>query len=110
MRGVSSTPVVSFISTRRVSRLQLRRLLQLKAPGNLESRWLTEDIPYGLAAWVSIARQYGIDTPLMNGLIDIGSVVMGQDGWTSGRGVEKLGIAGMSQEELRTFLQTGQIG
>jgi hypothetical protein len=46
----------------------------------------------------------------MNGLIDIGSVVMGQDGWTSGRGVEKLGIAGMSQEELRTFLQTGQIG
>jgi len=85
-------------------------LTRLKAPGNLESRWLTEDIPYGSAAWVSIARQYGIDTPLMNGLIDIGSVVMGQDGWTSGRGVEKLGIAGMSQEELRTFLQTGQIG
>lgn len=84
-----------------------RMLTSLKAPGSLDSRWLTEDIPYGLAAWVSIAAQYGVETPLMRGLIDIGSVVMGLDGWSEGRGVEELGIAGMSREDLRGYLQSG---
>ncbi len=84
-----------------------RMLTRLKAPGSLESRWLTEDIPYGLAAWVSIAAQYNIETPLMRGLIDIGSVVMGLDGWTEGRGVDDLGIAGMSREDLRGYLRGG---
>ena len=85
-------------------------LTRLKAPGSLESRWLTEDIPYGLAAWASIAAQYDVETPLMRGLIDIGSVVMGLDGWTEGRGVDALGIAGMSREGLRGYLQTGLPG
>ena len=55
-------------------------LTQLKAPGSLESRWLSEDIPYGLSTWHDVGAQYGVDAPLMRGLVDIGSVVMGADG------------------------------
>jgi opine dehydrogenase len=85
-------------------------LTRLKAPGSLESRWLTEDIPYGLAAWSSVGAQYLVETPTMRALVDIGSVVMGFDGWTAGRGVEELGIAGMDRQRLTAFLQSGDAG
>ncbi len=81
-----------------------RMLTQLKAPGSLESRWLTEDIPYGLAAWSSVGAQYNVETPTMRALVEIGSIVMGLDGWSCGRGPKELGIAGMDKKELRTFL------
>ena len=84
-----------------------RMLTQLKAPGALESRWLTEDIPYGLSAWHDVGAQYGVDAPLMRGLVDIASVVMGFDGWTTGRSVRELGIAGMGLEDLNAFLEVG---
>ncbi|MCZ6632797.1 MAG: NAD/NADP octopine/nopaline dehydrogenase family protein [bacterium] len=84
-------------------------LTRLKAPGTLESRWLTEDIPYGLAAWSSVGTQFGVETPILRSIVDIGSIVIGVDGWTSGRGVEELGISGLSLEALHTYLQTGQV-
>ena len=85
-------------------------LTRLKAPGSLESRWLTEDIPYGLATWSLLGAQYGVETPLMRAMVDIGSVVMGFDGWTAGRGIEDLGIAGMDRERLKTLLRVGHSG
>ena len=87
-----------------------RMLTQLKAPGTLDSRWLTEDIPYGLAVWSSIGAQYGVDTPVMRSFVNIGSVVMGFDGWTSGRGMKELGIAGMQKKQLAAYLKTGRMG
>ena len=84
-------------------------LTRLKAPGSLESRWLTEDIPYGLASWSSVGSQYGVETPTMRGLVDIGSVVMGFDGWSSGRSVVELGIEGMDQTALTNYLHTARV-
>ena len=87
-----------------------RMLTQLRAPGVLGNRWLTEDIPYGLATWSLLASQYGVETPIMRALVDIGSVVMDADGWTAGRGPEELGIASMGREELKEYLATGHPG
>lgn len=80
-------------------------LTRLKAPGNLDNRWLTEDIPYGLASWASVGNQYGVQTPTLRSLVDIGSIIMDFDGWAEGRGVEKLGIAGMNKVSLQSFLK-----
>ena len=82
-------------------------LTRLKAPGSLESRWLTEDVPYGLAAWVSIGRQFGVATPVMESLVNLATPVMGFDGFEAGRGVEALGIAGLGRDELKEFLAWG---
>ena len=87
-----------------------RMLTRLKAPGSLETRWLTEDIPYGIATWSSLGAQYGVETPVMRALVEIGSIVMGLDGWTKGRNAEDLGITGMSRRELEAFLRDGNIG
>ncbi len=83
-------------------------LTRLKAPGSLESRWLTEDVPFGLAAWHSVGAQYGVPAPTIRAMVDIGSIVIGVDGWTSGRGVGELGIAGMDPSALKAYLQTGK--
>ena len=82
-------------------------LTRLKAPGSLDSRWLTEDVPYGLRAWVSVAREYGVATPMMESLVNLATPVMGFDGWIAGRGVKALGIAGLAKGELAAFLARG---
>jgi opine dehydrogenase len=79
-------------------------LTRLKAPGSLESRWLTEDVPYGLAAWVSIGRQFGVATPVMESLVNLAGPVMGFDGWQEGRGIAELGIEGMELDALKRYL------
>ena len=83
-------------------------LTRLKAPGSLDSRWLTEDIPYGIATWSKIGKQFGIDTPIIDSIVDLGSVVMGFDGWKAGRGPKEFGISGMSKESLKRYLETGE--
>jgi opine dehydrogenase len=82
-------------------------LTRLKAPGSIDSRWLTEDIPYGLAAWCSVGEQYGVEAPIMRSLVEVGSAIMGFDAWEKGRLVEELGIKGMDKEKLAAFLRAG---
>ena len=84
-----------------------RMLTQLRAPSVLTNRWLTEDIPFGIATWSLLGAQYGVETPIMRSMVDIGSVVMGFSGWDEARGLEELGILGMGREELKGFLTTG---
>lgn len=82
-------------------------LSKLKAPGTLDNRWLSEDIPYGIATWSQIGEQYGVDTPTMSAFVNIGSIVMGSDARLSGRGLDDLGISQMGQSDLSLFLKTG---
>lgn len=83
-------------------------LTRLKAPGSLESRWLTEDIPYGLAVWSRVGAQYGVETPILRSLVELGSVVMGFDAWEKGRGLEELGLAGLDRAGLAVLLEKGK--
>lgn len=87
-----------------------RMLTALKAPGTLQNRWLTEDMPYGIATWSLLGAKFGVDTPLMRAFVDIGSVVVGFDAWERARSLEDLGIADLDLEELRTYVQTGARG
>jgi opine dehydrogenase len=84
-----------------------RMLTALKAPGSLDTRWLTEDIPFGLASWSSIGSQYGVETPTIDACVHIGSIVIGFDGWEAARDVDALGIEGLTKEELSDYLRFG---
>jgi opine dehydrogenase len=81
-----------------------RMLTQLRAPGAVRTRWLTEDVPYGLAAWASLADQLGVETPVMDALVKLGLVVTRLDGHRAGRGVQELGLAGMSVQEMIEYV------
>jgi opine dehydrogenase len=82
-----------------------RMLTQLRAPGSLETRWLTEDVPYGLGAWVSLGEQFGVATPILRSLIQLISAMMGVDFWKDMRTTTHLGIAGMKREALLRFVE-----
>lgn len=77
-----------------------RMLTQLRAPGTLESRWLTEDVPYGLAAWALLGEQLGVGCPLMRSIVDLASKTLGVDFWKTARRPEDLGIANMDKRTL----------
>lgn len=84
-----------------------RMLTALKAPGSLDSRWLTEDLPFGLATWSSLGAQYGVPTPTLNALVDLGSIVIGFDAWQSARDVGELGLAGVDLDSLHALCRCG---
>lgn len=85
-----------------------RMLTQLKAPGNLQTRWLSEDVPYGIAAWALLGEQVGVQAPLMRALAEIASATVGVDFWKVARTPQDLGIAGMTVDAMLRYVQTGE--
>jgi opine dehydrogenase len=82
-----------------------RMLTQLRAPGAIQTRWLTEDVPYGLAAWAALADQLGVGTPVMDALVKLGLVVTRLDEDSiAGRGPKELGLAGMSGKQMLAYV------
>lgn len=72
-----------------------RMLTQLRAPGAINTRWLTEDIPYGVGAWSLLGTQLGVATPIMQALVALASAALGQDFWQLARTPSQLGLAGL---------------
>lgn len=78
-----------------------------KGPANLRSRYLTEDIPYGIVPWFLLGQQLGLELPLMESLIRLSSVLLDEDYLKTGRTLEKMGLVGLKQAELHKYLQHG---
>lgn len=78
------------------------------APESLRHRYVTEDIPYGLATIASIARQIGVPVPRIEAMVNIACMANGEDYWTTGRTAEKLGLGGMTAHEMVRFALTGK--
>ncbi|MGI8856627.1 MAG: NAD/NADP octopine/nopaline dehydrogenase family protein [Thermomicrobiales bacterium] len=85
-----------------------RMLTQLRAPGSLDTRWLTEDIPYGIATWSALGTQFDVPTPVMSALTDLGAAVTGQDLRAATRTPADLGIAHLDRDPLTHYLTTGE--
>lgn len=81
--------------------------LPLEGPNDLNGRYLVEDTPYTLVCMASIARKIGVDTPLMNAVVNLSSALKNEDYWKTGRSIEKLGLNGMSIEEMKYYLKYG---
>ncbi len=78
-----------------------------KAPGTLESRYLTEDVPSGLVPIAALGEAAGVPTPLMRSLIDLVSRVHGVDHWRTGRTLERMGLRGRDAAGIRRAVQEG---
>jgi opine dehydrogenase len=80
-----------------------------KAPGflgigaqpQLDHRYLNEDVGYGLVFMSRLARQIGVETPTIDAMIQLTSVLMNRDYAAEAlRTPETLGIDGLSAAEL----------
>jgi opine dehydrogenase len=77
-------------------------------PEGLNTRYITEDVPYALVLAASMGDEVGVQTPVIDGLIAITSVMLDRDFAEEGRTLSKLGLAGGGGEGLRSFAETGE--
>lgn len=80
---------------------------KIKGPADVKNRYYSEDIPFGIASWAKLAHCYGVKTPVMDSMVNLGNVILEQDCWNSGRSLAELGIEGMCLEALQTYLMKG---
>jgi opine dehydrogenase len=74
----------------------------IKAQSQLDYRYFNEDAGFGLVFLTDLARQIGVDTPNMDAVLRMSSIVTGRDYETErARTMESLGLAGYSVDDLR---------
>ncbi len=75
--------------------------LGIAAQSRLDNRYLTEDVGYSLVFLTDLAARVGVQTPTMQALITLASVVLGRDFRAEGaRTLATLGLADLSAAEL----------
>ena len=85
-----------------------REASRFHGPASLEDRYVTEDVPYGLATFASLGEQLGIEMPLSRAVVELASAASGHDFWKEARTPRHLGIAGMTAGQLAHYLKTGE--
>lgn len=78
------------------------------APDSLQHRYVSEDIPYGLVTIASIGQAIGVPVARIEAIVNIACMANGVDYWATGRTAEKLGLAGMSAQEMVRYAITGE--
>jgi opine dehydrogenase len=74
------------------------------APSTLKTRYLKEDLPFGLTAWSSIGNMWGVPMPNIDAVIRIASTMLEVDFCSEGITVNDLGIEGLSPGELKNLV------
>lgn len=77
----------------------------IKAPSNLQTRLLLEDVPMGLVPMSELGKMLNVETPIMDMMIELASYLLERDFRTEGRNLRSLGIENMSKQELLDFLK-----
>jgi len=80
----------------------------IKAPGTLDHRYLEEDIPASLVPMASLGQYLGVPTPGMDSMIALASIIHSTDYRASGRTVARLGLEGLSPDEIRRLVLEGR--
>ncbi len=83
-------------------------LTPVSGPHDIMSRYFTEDAPYGLVPWSHIGKAIGVETPVIDSIVNIYNVVHERDWWDEGRSSGDLGLTGMSLDEIKGYVRTGE--
>lgn len=76
----------------------------IKAPGTIFTRQLTEDIPTGVLPIMELGKAAGVETPLLRSMVDIVEALLGQDLHTNGRTLRNLGLDGKTKEQILDYI------
>jgi opine dehydrogenase len=79
----------------------------IKAESQLDSRYLTEDIPFGLVPLEDLGKLVGVDMPICTSLINIANSLLGRDFRETGSTLENIGLGGLSVSELKQLVEAG---
>lgn len=79
----------------------------IDAPTTLQHRYIFEDVPTGLVPIASSGDMLGVSTPNIKLIIQLASMLTGIDFWKTGRTVEKLGLKGLSVDDIKILAEKG---
>jgi opine dehydrogenase len=65
----------------------------IESPSELISRYFTEDVPTGLVPLASLGSYLNVDTPTIDSIIHLSSLLCGTDFWKEGRTIESLNLS-----------------
>jgi len=80
----------------------------INGPTSLKTRYLYEDIPMGLVAISSLAKQLNIKTERIDLIISLGEKMLNEDFRIDSRNAKNLGLEGMTSEQIMNFAITGE--
>ena len=83
-------------------------LTSISGPHDIQSRYLTEDAPFGLVPWSHIGKLAGVPTPYIDAVVNIYNIIHDKNWWEEGRNLQELGLDGMSVEEIKAYVLSGE--
>ena len=81
----------------------------IKAPRNLQHRYIHEDVPFSMVPLASLGAQFGVGTWAVDAMIRLACVIHGTNYYKRGRTVESMGLKGLRVSELMCYVQDGRI-
>ncbi len=63
------------------------------APGSMQHRYVSEDVPYSMVPIATIGKKLGISTVNMDSVINIACMANDVDYWSEGRNADKIGFS-----------------
>jgi len=76
-------------------------------PDSVEHRYFTEDIPVGAVVRCHLAKKFGVEVPIIESLIRLGSVVCKRDFLQEGVSLQDLGIEGLDKNQIIRYIREG---
>lgn len=80
----------------------------IKAPGTIFTRQLTEDIPTGVLPIMELGKAAGVNVPLLESITYTIEALLNVDFQTNGRSLKNLGLEGKTKEEIINFIVYGE--
>jgi opine dehydrogenase len=79
----------------------------IKAPRTLRHRYITEDVPMSLVPIAALGQRYGVSVHAIDSVIRQACILHSTDYWRRGRTLRKLGIDGLSVDEVTRYVTEG---
>ncbi|MBA7567764.1 Opine dehydrogenase [subsurface metagenome] len=76
-------------------------------PNSVEHRYFTEDIPVGTVVRYNLAKKFGVEVPIIESLIRLGSLICKRDFLKEGRSLKELGIEDLTKEVIIRYVREG---
>jgi opine dehydrogenase len=76
-------------------------------PDSTEHRYFTEDIPVGDVVYYNLAKKFGVEVPVIDAVIRLGSIMCGRDFYSEGRSLAELGLEDLETEDLVHYVREG---
>lgn len=74
----------------------------------LNSRYITEDVPVGCVTAINFAKVLHVDTPILHAMTNMSNVMMNANYYEQGYTLSDLGLENMNAQAMVDFMRTGE--